>query len=429
MPMTLRERRDKASLILLYILFVLLPVTVVFGHKGVAPWILLASLPAFFRGDYWQSVFAAIFDNVKFDSPVVLSFAALCFFCAWIFISGVWSPKHHYGLGFYVLAPAIVGGTVIWFSSNISRLWAYRLAFAYGLSIICGMAVLAFEGVNGGMLRGVIPPADPSPDRTRDIIALGRGVTALTPALFPAAIILAMIWNRYIALVGLALGVLAAFNNDVQANALAVAVGLITAIAAFKSPKSTLRATVWIAIALLVCTPIILAALPIDSILSAARDYLSAERQAAISSTLHRLVVWNAAAKQTLSGLPFGYGADFARVWKDTAGQITIPGVANPVPIIPLHPHNMYLQTWLELGIPGAFSLTLFLFYGGRAIAAKQLPTPVIAAFSGAVTAILVSIMIEGSLWQVWRLAAMSLAGMGIALAYMLHEYGWREDE
>ncbi|NNL90170.1 MAG: O-antigen ligase family protein [Marinicaulis sp.] len=427
--MTLRERRDKASLILMYGLFAILPLTVVFGHKGVAPWILLASIPAFFRGDYWQSAFGAIFDNAKFDNPVVICFAALCFFCIWIFISGFWSPKHHYGLGWYVMAPALVGGSVIWFSLNISRLWAYRLAFGYALAIICGMAVLAFEGVNGGMLRGVIPPADPSPDRTRDIIALGRGVTALTPALFPAAIILAMIWNRYIALVGLALGVLAAFNNDVQANALAVAAGLLTAIAAFKAPRNTLSAVMWATIVLLIMTPVLMAALPVDSILSAVKENLSVDRQAALSSTFHRLVVWNATANQIIAGLPFGHGADFARIWKETAGQVSVPGIAAPAPVIPLHPHNMYLQIWLELGLPGVLSLALFLFFGGRAFAAKDLPTPVVAAMSGAVTAILVSIMIEGSLWQVWRLAAMSLAGMGVALAYMLHEYGWREDE
>ena len=429
MPMTLRKCRDKSSLIFLYTLFVLLPVTVVFGHKGVAPWILLASIPAFFRGDYWQSVFAAIFDNVDFNNPTVLSLGSLLFFCIWIFLSGFWSPKHHFALGFYVLAPAIVGASVVWFSLNISRLWAYRMAFGYALSITCGMAVLAFEGVSGGFLRGVIPPADLSPDRTRDIIALGRGVTALAPALFPAAIILAMIWNRYIALVGLALGVLAAFNNDVQANAVALAAGLVVAIVAFKAPRPTLRFTVWCSIGLLILSPIILASLPIDSLFGAARENLSADGQVLLASSFHRLVIWKAAALEIFAGLPFGHGADYTRIWKENAGQVLIPGVAAPVPVIPLHPHNMFLQIWLELGIPGVLAVSLFIYFGWRAIAAKDIPTPVVAALSGAIMAVLVSIMVEGSIWQVWRLAAMALASMGIALAYMLHEYGWREDE
>jgi len=63
----------------------------------------------------------------------------------------------------------------------------------------------------------------------------------------------------------------------------------------------------------------------------------------------------------------------------------------------------------------------LFIHFGGTILQRASLPTPNVAAVIGALAAIIVSVLVEGSLWQVWRLAAMALAGMGIALSYSLH--------
>lgn len=417
MALSLRERRDQASLYLLFALFVLLPLTAVFGHKGVAPWLLLASLPAFARGDFWQSAFGQLFDKPDLRNPFFGGFVAILFFCVWIFVTGFWSPGGAPSLMFYVLAPVLVGGSVVWFSLNLTRVWSYVLSYAFAISVAAGMAVLLFEGASGGFLNSVLPPVDQSPHRVKDIIALGRGVTALAPALFPAAIIVSMIWNRWAALALLALGVAAAVFNDVTANALAIAAGLCAGVLAFKAPRRIVSIAGWTVIALLLLAPLA-AFYPVDLVFDVFGGVMP-------SSWLHRVAIWQSAGAHILDGLPFGFGADYCRAWKETAPMVDVPGAAVPLSLMPLHPHNMFLQIWLELGLPGVASLALFIHCGMRALRRAKPPTAIMAGIIGALAAILTSILVEGSLWQVWRVAAMALAGMGCALAYSLSRH-WK---
>ncbi|MEO1252184.1 MAG: O-antigen ligase family protein [Pseudomonadota bacterium] len=408
-----RRRRDQASLLLLFFLFAILPATVAFGHRGVAPWLLLAALPAFARGDFWLASFGALFDQLDPRRPFVAGFLAICAFCAWIFISGFWSPRAMPSLALWVLAPALVGGAVVWFSIHVSKVWAYMIALSYAAAVIAGMGVLLFEGLSGGALRGALPPADPTPGRIDDIIELGRGVTALAPAMFPAAIIAAAVWNRYAGLGVVLLGVAAAFSNDVSANAVALAVGLIAAILAFKAPRGMIISLLIAALAALLLAPLA-TYLPVEAAFALGEGVLP-------SSWLHRIAIWQTAAARIPEGLPFGFGADYARIWSESAPMIVVPDTSELLPVIPNHPHNLFLQTWLELGLPGVFALAIFLIAGARVLASANLQKPIVAASCGAFAAILVSILVEASLWQVWRLASMAVAAMGVGLAYSLH--------
>ncbi len=417
-----RDRRDQASRWWFYSLFFLLPLTAVFGHRGLAPWLLLASLPAFLRGDFWQAAFGKLFDHPGFKDAVFAGFAAMLAFSFWIFLSGVWSPKHDYGIFARILAPALVGGSIVWFSLNLSRQWAWRLGRAFALAVAGGMIILAFEGVTGGLMRDILPPKDVSPGGSRDIIALGRGVTALAPALFPAAAIAVRIWSRGAALGVLALGVVAAATNDVSANAVALGLGLAVAIISIDHQRVMLRLSGWGAIALLLLFPFAAALAPVEAIYEYARDQLTDGQLAAAASSLHRLAIWKTAGLEALSGLPFGFGADYARVWTETAPLIDVPGAPVALSTVPVHPHNVFIQVWLELGLPGVAALALFIYFGMKMLLRVKLSKAVGAASVGAFAAVLVSITVEGSLWQVWRLAAMALAASGIALAHGLEK-------
>lgn len=415
-----RNTRDKLSRRWFYALFFLLPLTAVFGHRGVAPWLLLASLPAFARGDFWQAAFGKLFDNPSFSDPRFAGFAALLFLSAWIFLSCFWSPRHEYDLFLFVLAPALVGGSVVWFSLNVSREWAWRLGRAFLLAVAGGMIILSFEGVTDGFLRSVLPPREAAPER--DMIALGRGVTALAPALFPAAAIAVRQWSFTAAAAVLALGVAAAATNDVFANAAALACGGLAAAAAFAAPRPTLRAAGWGAIALLLAAPFLAALIPVEAIYARAQQSMSADALAAASSSLHRFAIWRAVGQEAFSCLPFGCGADYARMWNDVAPMVTVPGTAEPLSVIPIHPHNVFLQIWLELGLPGVAATALFLYFSLAALTRAELSKAVSAAAAGAFVAVVISIQVEGSLWQVWRFAAMGLAAAGVALAHTLEK-------
>lgn len=417
-----RHRRDQASRNWFYGLFFLLPLLAVFGHRGVAPWLLLASLPVFLRGDFWQSVFGKLFDHPSLKDPIFAGFVAVLTFSLWILVSGFWSPKHHFGLFLWVLAPALVGGSVVWFSLNLSREWAWRLGRAFSLAVVGGMVILAFEGLTGGLLRGVLPPHDGGPDGARDMIALGRGVTALGPALFPAAAIAVRIWSRGAAVGVLAIGVAAAVTNDVSANVFAIGAGLVAALLALDHQRTMLRVAGWTAIALLLLFPVAAALAPVEAIFDYARETFTERQLADAASSLHRLAIWKAASIEAFRGLPFGFGADYARMWNETAPLIAIPGEPAPITVIPVHPHNLFVQTWLELGVPGIAAFALFIYFGMAALLRAKISKAVGAAIVGAFAAVLISITVEGSFWQVWRLAAMGLAASGIALAHALEK-------
>ena len=411
--LTLREQRDRANLYWLFGLFVLLPLTAVFGHRGIAPWLLLASLPAFTRGDFWQTAFGQVFDRPDMKRPLFAALAAVLLFCFWVFLSGFWSPKQEPSLVLNVLAPVLVGGSVIWFSLNLSTIWTIRLSAAFGLSIAAGATVLLFEGVTDGFLRSTLPPEDTTPGELRDLIALGRGVTSITPALFPAAAIAAMMRGKWAAVAVIAVGFLAAISNVVSANAGAIIVGLAVASFTAIRPRLAILIVGTFILAALLSAPL-LGLLPVAYIFEQFGDVLP-------SSWLHRIAIWQAAGAQIMEGLPFGFGADYARIWKESAGTIDVPGSRYPLLLMPTHPHSVFLQIWLELGVPGVIAIAAFIFLGLRRLLDSNLSTAVTAGMTGAAAAVTVSFMVEGSIWQVWRHGAIALAAMGVALSYSLY--------
>ncbi|WP_428407073.1 O-antigen ligase family protein [Hyphococcus sp.] len=415
-----RDKRDKLSRRWFYALFFLLPLTAVFGHRGLAPWLLLASLPAFARGAFWQSAFGKLFDNPSLSDPKFASFASLLALCLWIFLSGFWSPRGDPGMFLLVLGPALVGASIIWFSLTLTRDWAWRLGRAFLWALVAGMVILSFEGVTDGLLRRLAPPYEPSGER--DIIALSRGVTALAPALFPAAAIAVRQWSRTAAVFVLALGVVAAATNDVLANVVAIGAGLLAVLLALNAQRFALKLVGGGAIALLLLAPVLASLIPVEAIYAEAEKTFSPQLATQMSSSLHRLAIWKAAGMEAFSCQPFGCGADYARMWKETAPMIDVPGSPVALSVSPIHPHNVFLQLWLELGLPGVLATAAFLWFGLAALLRARLSRAVGAAIAGSFIAILVSVMVEGSLWQVWRLAAMALAASGVALAHMLEK-------
>jgi O-antigen ligase len=121
-----------------------------------------------------------------------------------------------------------------------------------------------------------------------------------------------------------------------------------------------------------------------------------------------RLAIWRFTAAETLKSPWIGVGANAnSEMLKRIAGQkkdpanVSAANVRN-LPRVP-HPHNIYLQTWFELGFVGAALLTLF----GCAILQRigQLSDRVypygLATFS---TAVMLAASSYG-LWQFWFLA------------------------
>ena len=125
--------------------------------------------------------------------------------------------------------------------------------------------------------------------------------------------------------------------------------------------------------------------LPVEAIIASHGDALP-------PSWAQRLYAWRAAAQAGFECMPFGCGADAARALHATGAVVDIPGSAIPLSIMPIHPHNIFLQIWMELGAAGLGLFGIAIFGGGLALIRASLPAAVAAGAAGAIGAVLVSV-------------------------------------
>ncbi len=122
-------------------------------------------------------------------------------------------------------------------------------------------------------------------------------------------------------------------------------------------------------------------------------------------SMWHRLEIWWFVGTRIRKRPWFGWGLDSSRA---------IPGGDALTPDgpawLPLHPHNMPLQAWLELGAPGAILLALFVGWLWLALPAKPWPRLYAAAAAGSLAAAQTVALGGYGAWQEWWIATEFLA-------------------
>lgn len=391
-----------------------LPIVMTFAHRGVAPAVLIASLAIGLRADVWRRGWSALLAWRDAKRPLAVPFAAFVTFCLWAAASALWSPSADaFSNAFGVLGVGLCGGALASEALRRPPEWINRHAARLALSIGLAAAALCFESLSGGALRAIIPPTDESPGRYYDVTALGRGVTTLSPLAFvAAALLLEGVQRRTIAAAIILAALVAAGQLTIAANLVALVVGAALFLAALRAPRAMIIATTGFSLALLFLSPALsLLAPPAAAIEAGAID--------APASWLQRLVIWReGGAKALFECAPFGCGANFAREWASEAPTIQLPGVAESLSRMPTHPHNVFIEIWLELGLPGVAALAIAIFSGGRILARYVVSPTTAAALCGATGALLVSFSVEASLWQEWRLAAPALVAFGVALSY-----------
>jgi O-antigen ligase len=128
-------------------------------------------------------------------------------------------------------------------------------------------------------------------------------------------------------------------------------------------------------------------------------------------TVLHRLYIWEFAAK-TLAEHPVrGWGMNASRV---------LPGGKEVVfddfrqmkvgQVMPLHPHNLALQMWLELGLPGALLAGALVVAVFLRLTRRRLERGLSALACGQFAAGFVISSFSFGAWQSWWLAALWLA-------------------
>lgn len=134
-------------------------------------------------------------------------------------------------------------------------------------------------------------------------------------------------------------------------------------------------------------------------------------------SAQHRLVIWRFVSERIMEKPLTGWGLDSARAMPGGKDQVQLHVRTCQAPCfrlgeqLPLHPHNLALQLWLELGLVGAALGAVAVFGLFWAIAAWPLSRWDRALLAAqASTGLVISGLSYGA-WQTWWLSALALAG------------------
>jgi len=386
----------------------------VMGHRGLAPCAGFMALGVAMRKDTWRAAFYSMAPGRFAANPASIAFLCASAFCFWVAVTSLWSPTQ----GGIVLAltvfAAVATATALVYEALTAAAPRLRFfAFMVAGAISIASCALLFEGLSGAYLRDVIPPQDASPLRWKDFVALGRGVTAMAPLIFPVAVI---IWrvtgSREAAAAPVLVLFVAATRFSIFTNVAAIALGAACFSLAFFRPKATLLLIVLIFLAALLGAPLIGAFVDLEGIAASGGLPMSWAQRAIIWAETSRLALGVCA--------PFGCGADFSRALAADARLIEVPGAPGGLPAMPIHPHNAFLQIWLELGLPGVVAAASALIAAAISLYKLSMSRPAFAAICGALAASLISLLVEASLWQAWRLAVFGLAAFACTVAYRL---------
>jgi O-antigen ligase len=187
---------------------------------------------------------------------------------------------------------------------------------------------------------------------------------------------------------------------------LAVLAGLGAGLAGRFLPRLTRRGLAAIAVVLVLGLPwVIPAVLPLDA-------------GRLPESAAHRLLIWDFVSGHVAERPLLGWGMESSRAIPGGTGHPTAAMLAEygltakagwftNAQLLPLHPHNLALQVWLELGAMGALLMALLLAL--LALRAEG------GAACGSYAAGLVIAMLSYGAWQYWWVAALLLASVAAA--------------
>ncbi len=385
---------------------------VLLGHAGVA----------FARGRWADREF-------HFGWP---EFALAAFF-AWAAVTSVWSLDTARALTSIGLGLAIVFGSAAAAKGMADEergaaarmaegLWlGFALALVYFLIELLtnqGLKIWAYNlvGLQPGDLKAGWFEFSDGRLVAIDRVDLTRNAAPVSLLLWPSLMAVlgaaAASWRRPLVAGLAALAAVVVFLSPHETSKLALPLGALAFLACRVSPAWTWRglAALWVMGSLL----IVPAALLAHRLGLHDAPWLQQSAQ-------HRIVIWNYTAEKTLEAPLFGAGALTTYV----TGQFIKPKVEN-LPgehqprTLSQHAHNVFLQTWYELGLTGA----LLLAAAGAAIIGglRRLP-PRTQPFAAATFASAMALAgASYGMWQAWYMAMWGLAAIAFAVGARAYE-------
>ena len=251
------------------------------------------------------------------------------------------------------------------------------------------LVILLFEGATEALLHRLIRPMDVAPRDGEWVpylqMVAARGTAILAPFCFITAALIVQISGRLLAgIVFIALSFVATLQLPMDASTLAIACGAAAFLFVRWRPRLMTRFLFTGILALAFVLPLLMSSvITHDNILSVGIEPTRGQAQ--------RLAVWEYSANLILERPVVGFGFDASR---DIGSRGEIVPETN-WPALPLHPHNAFLQVWLELGLIGICLLCVFLWQIWRYFEARIVENHDIAILVAAFVATLVISLIS----------------------------------
>jgi O-antigen ligase len=375
----------------LIVLFaVLMPALGVVASKGIAAAVVVAGAAGF---ALWAK---EGFARIPIPRSLIVALSALA---AWAAITAAWAPHPSGALllmvGLVVLSVAGIGLLVA--ASRLDEAHRRRTGGLLLVGMFLGLAALvtgyAYANATGKSLWGTFF-SDP-------LTTLNNGAVVISLLAWPAS---AALWRqgraRIIVPAAAALFIGLAFLSS-GAALLAAVCGL----AAFAVVWLFGRRGAWVLAAVL-----FVATLAAPLLVSSWLPIMSTTKimESLPPSSQHRLTMWAFAVEKIAVKPTWGWGMDASRAIPQEDRRL-----APNMEIMPLHPHNAFLQVRLELGLPGAALVAAILSILFAKVIGGIGDRTARAFAAGAAGAYLAVAAVSYGMWQNWWMAtAWALAAL-----------------
>ncbi len=365
------------------------------GPRGT--WIMMAGLLVCGLADWlWRERRLP-----RLTGPLGLAVLPLLGYAA---VTIVWSPDADDALHRIVAIGALFFGTMILVNlvSGYDGPTLRALGTAITAAVLLGTATLAIEVFFDHPIYRWIHGID-RPEIVPDA-KLNRPLVLYTALIWPAALHLLRQGCPWAAAALMAAMAVIVQASTSQSALLGLAVGLIALAGAWMAPLWARRGIIGVvALAVFAIVPIAHALHAVGGVESEMLPY----------TARHRVEIWHFAAERVAGRPIFGHGLAASRVMENLGAQSRFLGAEQS--IIPLHPHNAFLQVWLELGLIGALAAFVFALWLARQIA--RLPEPAGRFAMGQFMAVMAMLSVAYGAWQEWLVAGLLAAALATMVA------------
>lgn len=328
----------------------------------------------------------------------------------WGALSASWSiyPMGSVTTALQLLALFASGAVVMGGVSLLDGAGAARIGRALVMSIAAALVIYTVEMALNSPIQSLLRQGGAGIEQIYS--PFNRGLAVLMLLSVPALITL-----HRAGYVPLAIGLFAAVAGIIyiyygSAVAVALACGIVAAALSFIGRGPMIRLIGWMVAAMVMAAPFVAR----EAITPATFETVG--RAVYNVSVPHRLAIWEFVGGKALERPYKGWGLDASRSFPDRKSTAPVttrmcqPPCSVEVQRLPLHPHNMALQWWLELGLPGAALGAAVLFWLFRLIPKIAAHRAEGALLVGQLTAATVVAGLSYGAWQSWWLATLMLA-------------------